>query len=142
MFKVMLPFDGSENALRAVEHVIQLAKAGIRLSVVLVHAHEEPLLYGELAVYTSKEQIAKLQKEHSEAVLVPAEEALRKGKISFEKEILVGNIGERITTRAKELGCHGIVMGTRGMGSIGNLLMGSISTKVVHLATVPVTLVK
>jgi nucleotide-binding universal stress UspA family protein len=35
-----------------------------------------------------------------------------------------------------------IAMGTRGMGTIGNLLMGSVATKVVHLASVPVTLVK
>jgi nucleotide-binding universal stress UspA family protein len=33
-------------------------------------------------------------------------------------------------------------MGTRGMGAIGNVFLGSIATKVVHLASVPVTLVK
>jgi nucleotide-binding universal stress UspA family protein len=142
MFKVMLPFDGSQNALRAVKHVIQFAQAGSKVSVQLVHAHEEPLLYGELGIFVSKEQLAELQKKHSEGLLAPAEKLLRDAKVPFEKEILVGSIAERITTRAKELGCHAIVMGTRGMGSIGNLLMGSISTKVVHLASVPVTLVK
>ena len=34
-----------------------------------------------------------------------------------------------------------IVMGTRGLGRVGNLLMGSVATRVVHLAEVPVTLV-
>jgi nucleotide-binding universal stress UspA family protein len=142
MYKVMLPFDGSANALRAVNHVIQFARAGGKVSVHLVHAHEEPLLYGELGIFVSKEQIADLQQKHSEALLAPAEKLLGDAKVPFEKEILVGAIAERIATRAAELGCHAIVMGTRGMGSIGNLLMGSISTKVVHLATVPVTLVK
>jgi nucleotide-binding universal stress UspA family protein len=33
-------------------------------------------------------------------------------------------------------------MGTRGMSAIGNLFLGSVTTKVVHLANVPVTLVK
>ncbi len=35
-----------------------------------------------------------------------------------------------------------IVMGTRGMGALANLALGSTATKVVHLAEVPVTLVK
>jgi nucleotide-binding universal stress UspA family protein len=35
-----------------------------------------------------------------------------------------------------------IVMGTRGLGRIGGLLMGSVATKVVQLAPVPVTLIK
>jgi nucleotide-binding universal stress UspA family protein len=33
-------------------------------------------------------------------------------------------------------------MGTRGMGSVSNMLLGSVATKVIHLADVPVTLVK
>jgi nucleotide-binding universal stress UspA family protein len=33
-------------------------------------------------------------------------------------------------------------MGTRGLGSLGNLFLGSVTTKVVRLAEVPITLVK
>ena len=33
-------------------------------------------------------------------------------------------------------------MGTRGMGAMGNLILGSVATKVIHLVDVPVTLVK
>jgi nucleotide-binding universal stress UspA family protein len=142
VFQVLLPVDGSPCALRAVEHVIRFARAGGRVSVHLVHAHEEPFLYGELGIIVSAEQIADLQRKHSDAVLEPAEKLLRAAKIPCQREILVGPIAERIAKRAEELGCDAIVMGTRGMGSIGNLLMGSVSTKIVHLATVPVTLVK
>ncbi|MDP1900390.1 MAG: universal stress protein [Rubrivivax sp.] len=47
-----------------------------------------------------------------------------------------------LARRADELGCDGIVMGTRGMTAIGSVVMGSVATKVVHAANVPVTLVK
>jgi nucleotide-binding universal stress UspA family protein len=43
---------------------------------------------------------------------------------------------------AEEKGCDGIIMGTRGLGPIGNLVMGSVATKVIHLTTLPVTLIK
>jgi len=33
-------------------------------------------------------------------------------------------------------------MGTRGMGAVAGLALGSVATKVLHLAVVPVTLVK
>jgi nucleotide-binding universal stress UspA family protein len=43
---------------------------------------------------------------------------------------------------ARERGCDQILMGTRGLGAIGSLLLGSVATKVIHLADVPVLLVK
>ena len=43
---------------------------------------------------------------------------------------------------AREIGAHQIVMGTRGLGSLGNLFLGSVASKVFRLAQVPVILVK
>ncbi|HET9042709.1 MAG TPA: universal stress protein, partial [Burkholderiales bacterium] len=38
--------------------------------------------------------------------------------------------------------CEGIVMGTRGLGSVATLVLGSVAHKVLHLTHVPITLVK
>ena len=43
---------------------------------------------------------------------------------------------------ADQLGCDGIVMGSHGMGGVLGVLLGSTAQRVVHLANVPVTLVK
>jgi nucleotide-binding universal stress UspA family protein len=43
---------------------------------------------------------------------------------------------------ARERGCDLIVIGTRGMSAIGNLLMGSVATKVLQLVDAPVLLVR
>jgi len=51
-------------------------------------------------------------------------------------------VAETIAEFAVSCGCDQIVMGTRGMGSLEGLLLGSITTKVLHLVRVPVTLVK
>jgi nucleotide-binding universal stress UspA family protein len=62
--------------------------------------------------------------------------------VPYTSEILVGETASLIVSSAEQHGCDGIVMGTRGMGAIGNLVMGSVATKVVHLSRLPVTLVK
>ena len=43
---------------------------------------------------------------------------------------------------AQDEGIEHIVMGTRGLGSIQGLLLGSVAMKVIHLAEVPITLIK
>ncbi len=47
-----------------------------------------------------------------------------------------------IVKRAQEVACDGIVMGTHGRSAIANLVMGSVARASMHLARVPVTLVK
>jgi len=142
MRKVLVPFDGSKSATHALQYAIKLAKQRGNLSIHVVHAHEEPLIYGEIEVYVSNEKMAELQRKHSNGLLAAAEKLLRKAAVTYTKEITVGHIADAIAQRADELHCDCIVMGTRGMTAIVNLVMGSVATKVVHLANVPVTLVK
>jgi len=142
MRKLLVPFDGSANALRALTYAISLAKKNGPLSIHVVTAHEAPEVYGEIAVYVSHEKMAELQRRQSETVLRVAEQILQEAAVPYTKEILVGNVAELIARRADELACDSIVMGTRGLTAIGNLVMGSVATKVVHSANIPVTLVK
>ena len=88
------------------------------------------------------ERMLELQRKQSDSVLAPAQEKAHAAAVSCSAEIEQGDAAAVIARRADALGCNGIVMGTRGMSAIGNLLLGSVATKVVHLANVPVTLVK
>jgi nucleotide-binding universal stress UspA family protein len=142
MHKLLVPVDGSENALRAVRYAITMAKLMERASIHLVHAHDEPRIYGEIAVYVPPEKMAALQREHSEAILAAAEGPLKESGVAYTKDVAVGPVANAIVECAERLGCDAIVMGTRGHSTIGNLLLGSVATKVVHLTRLPVTLVK
>ncbi len=142
MQKLLVPVDGSENSMRALRHAIARAKSNGPVSIHVVSAHEEAIVFGEVAVYVSKEKIEELQRKQSEGPLEAAARELEAAKVAYTKEILVGPIGPTIAKRAEELGCDGIVMGTRGMSALGGLLLGSVATKVVHASKVPVTLVK
>lgn len=142
MHRMLVPVDGSENAERALQFALRLAKENSSIELHLVTVHPEPVIYGEIQVYVSRERMEGLQKKHSEDIMKPAEAAAKAAGVTYTSDILIGDIAPMIVKKADELNCEGIVMGTRGMGAIGNLVMGSVATKVVHLAKCPVTLVK
>jgi nucleotide-binding universal stress UspA family protein len=138
----LVPFDGSDNALRALRHAISMAQEHRPIEIHVVTVHEEPEAYGYIEAYVPREKMAELQRQNSEARLEAAEQVLKDAGVPYVKEILIGHVAEAIARRADELGCDGIVMGTRGMTAIGSLVMGSVATRVVHAAHMPVTLVK
>ena len=72
----------------------------------------------------------------------PAIEKAKAAGVTFTSQVLIGDIPKSIVSCAENLACDGIVMGTRGMSAVGNLVMGSVATKVIHLTKLPVTLVK
>jgi nucleotide-binding universal stress UspA family protein len=84
------------------------------------------------------------QRTHSEGLLAAAEAAagLEDSGVRYTKEVLIGPIGPTIARHAERLGCDAIVMGRHGKSTIGDLLMGSVATKVLHLTRLPVLLVR
>jgi nucleotide-binding universal stress UspA family protein len=142
MHRLLVAVDGSDSAKHGLKHALKLAKVHGNMELHLLTVHPEPMIYGEIQVYVPREKMEELQKLHSMDILQPAIEAAKSAGVRFKSEVLAGSTAPTIVKRAEELDCIGIVMGTRGMGAIGNLVMGSVATKVVHLTKLPVTLVK
>ena len=142
MGKILVPVDGSDSAMRALALAVKQAKekSGTSLHVLTVHP---PLrVYGEIAVYVGDKRMRELAAMHDRDVLGSAEKRLRRARVAHTVEALEGDPATVIAQRAKSLKCDSIVMGTRGLGRIPTLIMGSVTTKVIHLTSVPVTLVK
>lgn len=138
---VLVPFDGSRNALRALEHAI--GEARDRRSRIHLLNVELPLDdYGMVKAYLTPREHRQATGERARTVLAPALARLKAARVPHESHVVWGEPAEAIVRTARRLKCPAIVMGTRGMGAAGNLLMGSVANKVVHLAKVPVTLVK
>ena len=66
----------------------------------------------------------------------------RSAGIACVRYVRIGHPGDEIAACAAEHGCDAIVMGTRGMGTVAGLLLGSVATRVLRVAQVPVTLVR
>jgi nucleotide-binding universal stress UspA family protein len=69
MHKLLVPVDSSDNAIRALEHAIRLAKENGPMELVIVYAHEPPIIYGEIEIYLSEEKANEMLRGHSEDIL-------------------------------------------------------------------------
>lgn len=140
--KIFVPLDGSSCALRALQHAVVQARRMGDCSLHVAHAHEEPQIYGEIAVYVPREKMEALQRENSDAILARADEVLKASGLKYEKEVLIGPVAQVLAQRARALNCDAIVMGTHGHTALGGMIMGSVAHKLVHLSSIPITLVK
>jgi nucleotide-binding universal stress UspA family protein len=143
MLKLLVPVDGSECADRAVDHLIKnLAsyKDGAEIHLLNVQ-HSMP--YGSrVSSVVGQDKIDQYHHEEGMAALKTSMQKLDAAKIKYQYHIGVGDEAPTIANYAKQKHCDQIFMGTRGLGSVSNLLLGSVATKVIHLTEVPVVLVK
>jgi nucleotide-binding universal stress UspA family protein len=93
-------------------------------------------------MFLSQEQLDGFYHDEGERVLKPARDLAQASGVAVHAKIAVGELAPCIVRYAREQRCDLIVMGTRGMGSVANMLLGSVATKVIHLAECPVLLVK
>lgn len=142
MRRILVAVDGSELSDRALEHAAGLARdmTSARLHVVTVLPPVR--VYGEVEVYAGERHMHELAALQAMKPLEAAREQLAKAGVDAEFEELEGDPAETIARRAAELGCDGIVMGTHGRGRVTHLVLGSVAQRVVHLASMPVTLVR
>lgn len=141
MLKILAPIDGSNHTSRVIDYLIQTARDAKAMQVQLINVRE-PVNVPEISRFWSPEQIADFQQKEGRALLQHAAERLTAAGIPNTTQVLVGDIAQTIVTHAQAENCDLIAMGSHGLSAIANLLMGSVATKVVHLAQVPVTLVK
>ena len=139
--KIAIPVDGSENANRAVDHVIGLARSRGDIEIHLLNV-QIPVLSGHAKMFISDQQLNDYYREEGFAALKPAQEKLKNANLPHKHHISVGHIAETIAQYARENNIDQIIMGTRGMGAIAEFVLGSVASKVIHLSHVPVTLIK
>lgn len=141
MKKVLVAFDGSPSSSRALRFVLEQAPASkpneIHVLNVQLPPQQADFAAGRVAPGLHRGSIAEAR-----LALDPAEAMLADSGIPFQTHIRFGNVEQSIVDQAADLGCDQIVMSTRGAGAIKGWILGSVAMKVLHLATIPVTLVK
>lgn len=141
MLKLLVPVDGSDHARRALDHALHLCVGQCAAELHLINV-QEPIVDWEVRRFLREEEIDKMLHDKAEAVLAEAASQVEAVGCRVERHVAIAEIAQAIADQAKALGCDQIVMGTHGHGAFKGLLLGSVSTKVLHLVDIPVTLVK
>lgn len=143
MRNILLAFDGSENAKRALQYIINFAQDALKpLQVHVLNVQQEPVLYGEFATAGTVEELNQSFLDKSQRTLAEAATALQAAGIDHQTHGILGNVAEQVSEAVQQFCCDTVVMGTRGLGSFKGMLMGSVANRVIHEVSVPVLLVK
>jgi len=149
---ILICSDGSENAFRSACAGAEIAKRfGGRVTLMSVYnqaivpppfgAAPDPAGYTETVLeYT--EELRRAAGELQDAMEKRTSKVFEEACVPYECIRAIGHPVEEITKAAKSRDVDLIVMGSRGMGTLSSLLLGSVSDGVLHHAHCPVLIVR
>lgn len=138
MQKIVVGYDGSEHADRALERAVGLVGSGG--SLVVVSAARLATLAHDPALGTSA--VDPIEAEWARGNLDKARERLAGKDVQVRTVEGHGDPADALVRQARDEGADLIVVGTRGLNAAQRALMGSVSTKVVHHADCDVMVVR
>lgn len=138
--KILVPIDGSDNSFRALDAALLLSEK-LGAKVTAVHVMEDvPVLHIE-----SEKLLRKLledYKKENQLILTKCSEIANNKGIKIETKLLQGNPSSVIIDYCENEKQDIIIMGSRGMGKFKELVLGSVSNKVLHHSSCPVMIVR
>ncbi|RZL04931.1 MAG: universal stress protein [Rubrivivax sp.] len=140
MLKILLPVDGSEAALLAVHHALQLVGAGLKARFVVANVQESATLY-ELVVAHDPKVLQQVSEAAGRDLVRPAVALLSAAGQQVETALASGDPAHMLAEILESHGCDAVIMSARG-GGLRAAVLGSVSQEMVQRSAVPVTLVK
>lgn len=141
MLKILLAVDGSESADRVVKDYIQLL-AYYKDQPEIHLLNVQPPFGGTVSSAISQDEMKQYHREQGLDQLKNARSLLEEAQIDYQHHITVGDAASMIVQFAEAQQTDQIVMGSKGMGAVKGLLLGSVANKVMQLSTIPVLLIK
>ena len=144
--KILVPYDGSEHAKKALQQAIAIAEdgEGAKLFVASVCNMVSAMSNFDQVSIAEGCLTTKLTEDLEAQCKADLEEAKAMIPKGVETEMIyeVGSPGPVLLNMADDKKCDLIVMGSRGLGLFKGALIGSVSQKVVEESTIPVMVVK
>ncbi|MCL6634301.1 MAG: universal stress protein [Peptococcaceae bacterium] len=144
-FKILVASDGSDNALRAAGFAAGLTGLApqVKVAVLVVNDMLERMkYYSPLRSPVIFEEVEVFFRDRAQEALDRTLAVFEKHRCRVDGVVRVGNPVQEIVDFAREGAFSQIVIGSRGMGGLKGIILGSVSSKVVQLAECPVTVVK
>ena len=136
--QIAVAVDGSDNALRAAEHAIMLAQHLPEAHLEIIYVADYNKAKDEHLLAQSPESLSLKREQKIQPVLNLAKSV----GVEIEITMLKGNPSQEIIKYVKERSIEQLVIGSRGLNTLQEMLLGSVSHKVMKHASCPVTIVK
>ncbi len=140
--KILIAVDGSPGGNRAADQVVAMAALLKEPPQVFLLNVQWNIVAGNVKLFINQQVISDYYREQGAAALAAARARLDAAGLPYTYHISVGLPGEAIAQYAREQQVDQIVMGMQGESALSTLLLGSVVQKVLHLAPVPVLLVR
>lgn len=152
--RILVPLDGSEHSLRALDVAIQVAKR-FEGKLMLIHVYSvdvRPVIMFEPTTLTPSTMPVMTPGEVSKTIeaarkigvriLEDGEQKAKVENVPTETMLKEGHVVQEIVKIVKEDKFDLIVIGARGISKIRELLLGSVTDGVIHHASCPVLVIK
>ncbi len=142
MTTLLIPVDGSDYSLKAVDYAASRARES--KSPVEVHLLNVQMQIASVNVklFVSAESLESYYRDEGPRALEVALARAKSAGLTATPHIGVGDPAKIIMDYASDKKVNEIVMGSHGRGALTGAFLGSVAQKVVHLSPVPVVLVK
>jgi nucleotide-binding universal stress UspA family protein len=137
---IVVAVDGSKYTKKALAYLMANREMVEGASLFLLHVQSP--LPSTAAAALGKDAVRSYHDDEARKALGAAEKLLTKQGLAFKSQWVLGSPAAEVVRFAKKNKAHLIVMGTHGHGLLGRAVMGSVATRVVADADLPVLLVQ
>lgn len=135
---ILLAADGSDNSIRAANEAIKIASLADNCLIEVVVAVDFSKAKNEVIHANGKEELELARRKK----LLPIEEKLKVNDLSYKIKILHGEPGPTIVDYANKEKFDLVIVGSRGLNSLQEMVLGSVSHKIAKRVQCPVLIVK
>lgn len=136
--KIAVAIDGSDNALRAAKHAIYLVGHLPQATLEIIFVADFNKAKNDRLLAQSPESVTLARTQKMEPVVQLAKEA----GVEAEITMLKGNPSHEIIQYVNHGKVDQLVLGSRGLNTFQEMILGSVSHKVMKHVGCPVTIVK
>ncbi len=140
MHTVLLAVDGSEHADRAARFLVEFVKDHGPIEIHLANVEPEPIAWQTHGM--EEKAIDAHLKAVARRSMKSARDILKAAGLPCRTHFGRGEVAQTLVLLADKWRCDGIVIGTRGLGAVSGLALGSVTWKLLHLSRLPVICVK
>ncbi|MFZ0369248.1 MAG: universal stress protein [Halobacillus sp.] len=134
---ILIASDGSNHAVRAAEHALQLAQLSEDSKITILYA---------ISGATSKSDVLSENMANLSTVrkgrLFSTEGVFIKAGTNYDVKVLKGDPGPVIVRHVNENHYDVVVIGSRGLNTFQEMVLGSVSHKVAKRVECPVLIIK